>query len=80
MANLFWTRWKREYLQTVQARTKWNKPRRNLEVGDIVLIKDDNTTRNNWPLARVIQVTTDKKGLVRSVTVKTSSSTLERSN
>ena len=26
----FWTRWKREYLQHLQARAKWNKPKRNM--------------------------------------------------
>lgn len=75
LANLFWTRWKKEYLQ---ARTKWNTPKRNIEVGDIVIIKDDNTARNNWPLARVIKVIQDKKRFVRSATLKSSFSTLER--
>ena len=51
----FWTRWKREYLQHLQARAKWNKPKRNLRVGDIVLSKDPDLPRNEWKLARVIE-------------------------
>ena len=69
LAKLFWTRWKKEY---VQARTKWNTPKQIIEVGDIVIIKDDNTARNNWPLARVIKVIQDKKGFIRSATLKSS--------
>ncbi|CAB4008561.1 uncharacterized protein LOC110248158 [Paramuricea clavata] len=78
MANIFWTRWKREYLQTLQARTKWNQPKRNIEIGDIVLIKDENTARNDWPMARVVNVRQDSKGFVRSATLKLSFSTQER--
>ena len=78
MANIFWTRWKREYLQTLQARTKWNQPKRNIEIGDIVLIKDENTARNYWPMARVVNVRQDSKGFVRSATLKLSFSTQER--
>ena len=75
MANIFWTRWKREYLQTLQAITKWNQPKRNIEIGDIVLIKDENTARNYWPMARVVNVRQDSKGFVRSATLKSSFST-----
>ena len=32
LAELFWTRWRREYLQNLQVRTKWNQERRNLTV------------------------------------------------
>ena len=77
MANIFWTRWKREYLQTLQTRTKWNQPKTNIEIGDIVLIKDENTAGNEWPLARVVNIRQDSKGFVRSVTLKSSFSTLE---
>jgi hypothetical protein len=45
LADQFWIRWKNEYLQSLQSRSKWNKRHSNLEVGDIVLMKDD-TLRN----------------------------------
>ena len=78
LSNMFWSRWKREYLVTLQERQKWNTPRQNISNGDIVLIKDDNLPRNQWSMARVIQTLTDKRGFVRNVTVKTSTSTLDR--
>lgn len=30
LVNLFWTRWKKEYLLTLQERNKWMRPKRNL--------------------------------------------------
>jgi hypothetical protein len=78
LADLFWTRWKREYLQTLQARAKWTTRQPNMQVGDVVIVKDDRTIRNYWPLAIIEEVRTDKKGLVRSAIVKTATSKLER--
>ena len=78
LANLFWTRWKREYLLTLQQRQKWNEPKRNLHTGDLVLIKDDNLPRNSWSMARVSKTEPDRKGFVRSVMVKTTSTELRR--
>ncbi|CAB4017958.1 Hypothetical predicted protein, partial [Paramuricea clavata] len=78
LVEIFWTRWKREYLNTLQMRKKWNRPQRSFEIGDIVLVVDEKTSRNLWPLARVIDITPDSVGAVRSVKVKTATSTLER--
>ena len=38
LANLFWSRWIKEYLTILQSRQKWLMPKRNLVVGDIVLV------------------------------------------
>ena len=70
VANEFWSRWSKEYLQSLQARQKWTRQRRNFTEGDIVLLKDDNTCRNKWPMARVIGARRDHQGQVRSVTVQ----------
>ena len=78
LANIFWKRWVREYLPLLQERQKWTKPRRNHVVGDIVLIQDQNTPRNQWPLGRIVDVKKDKKGFVRSATVRSRNSVLER--
>ena len=66
----FWTRWKKEFLHSLQERIKWTKPRRNMQVADVVIVKDDNKARNRWSLARVIETYPNKDdGLVRSVKV-----------
>lgn len=40
MADLFWQRWTKEYLLLLQERQKWTSLKRNLKVGDIVLVVD----------------------------------------
>ena len=39
----------------------------------MVLMIDVDKVRNQWPMARVMSVNEDDQGLVRSVTVRTSS-------
>ena len=72
LANLFWRRWTSEYLPTLLERKKWNTPRTNLEVGDLVLLADESFPRGKWPLGRIVEVMPSRDGLVRTVKVKTS--------
>ena len=67
LANEFWSRWRKQYLSSLQKRQKWASVQPNLQKGDIVLIKDDSKARNSWPLGRVIETFPDQKGLVRQV-------------
>ena len=50
ISNEFWSRWRKEFLATLQDRQKWKTPLRNFRVGDIVIPKED-TPRNDWRLA-----------------------------
>ena len=70
LANQFWQRWRREYLQNLQTRKKWQSPKRNLQVGDIVIDKEDDLPRNQWMLARVVKTHTSEDGLVRKVEIE----------
>jgi hypothetical protein len=36
LADVFWRRWLKEYLPSLQRQEKWNQARRNFEVGDVV--------------------------------------------
>ena len=61
-------------------RQKWHDVRRNVRVGDIVLIKDIDLPRNHWPLSKVVTANKDDDGLVRRVCVKLANkNVLERS-
>ena len=66
----FWSQWKREYLSNISIRQKWHVPRRNLQVNDVVIIKEEILPRNQWQLARVVETTVDSDGLVRRVKVQ----------
>ena len=70
LVNEFWMRWRKDYLQSLQPRQKWVATRRNLHVGDIVIIKDDNLPRNRWKLALVEETYPDDDGLVGKVRLK----------
>ena len=70
IANEFWSRWKKEYLQSLQERQKWEDKRRNFKIGDITVVYQNNVSRNHWPMARIIDVNSDKKGLVHSVLLR----------
>ena len=52
----------------MQPRQKWTRQRRDLAIGDVVIIKDaDNLTRNKWQLARVSKTNRSQDGHVRTV-------------
>lgn len=71
MANQFWTRWKSEYLQLLQKRSKWVQHSKNFNLGDLVLVINESTPRGSWPKALVEEIFPDKFGLVRRVRVRT---------
>ena len=65
LVDLFWTRWRREYLVLLQQRQKWQKNDRSHRVGDLVLVVDNLTPRNEWSLGRICEVKEDTEGRVR---------------
>ncbi|KAK3712744.1 hypothetical protein QZH41_003350 [Actinostola sp. cb2023] len=71
LADVFWRRWLKEYLPSLQARQRWNRTSRNFSINDIVLVMDDNSPRSSWPLGRILDVHCNRRdGLVRSVKTK----------
>ena len=78
LANDFWRRWTRQYLPELQRRQKWLSKCRNVKVGDLVLIINENTPRGVWPIALVKETFSSDDDLIRSVKVKTASSEFVR--
>lgn len=70
LADTFWERWRREYLSTLQSRTKWQNRRPDLKEGDIVLMKDHQVKRNEWPMAMVVKTFPSGDRVTRKVEVK----------
>ena len=63
----FWSRWSHEYLQQLQRAVKWHKPQKNYEVGDIVLLTENETYKTQWITAKVVAVYPGRDGVVRAV-------------
>ena len=68
--NEFWCCWRKEFLQSPQERKKQTNTKTNLKVGDIAVLQEANTIRNDCLVCRVIQTFCDQKGFVRSVRLK----------
>ncbi|GFX25927.1 uncharacterized protein TNCV_2899521 [Trichonephila clavipes] len=78
MTQHFWNRWSSEYLTLLQSRSKWRIVQKNLDIGDLVLIKHDNSPPLQWKLGKVTETFPGKDGKVRVVKVKTQTSELVR--
>ncbi|CAI6349887.1 unnamed protein product [Macrosiphum euphorbiae] len=68
----FWRRWSTEYLHTLQERGKWTRDQPNIEVGQMVTIRDSLAPPLEWRLGRVLEVLPGADGVVRVVRVLTS--------
>ena len=71
LANIFWCRWQKEYLPTLQLRWKWQHDTRNLKEGDLVLLCFKELAQNDWPLARVTKALPSADGKVRKMQLVT---------
>ena len=76
--NSFWKRWRHDYLLAQNVRKKWHNPSHEDLLNKVVLIQEDNLSRNEWKMGRIIETVKSKDGLIRTVIVKTSTSTLKR--
>ena len=71
-ADLFWQRWRSEYLTMLQKRHKWMLPQKNVRPNSLVLIKDDKVPRCSWPKAVVKSIILDRDQLCRRAVLRTS--------
>ncbi|XP_062713798.1 uncharacterized protein LOC109415410 [Aedes albopictus] len=74
----FWTRWSNEYITTLQKRSKWFKEPIKLRNGLLVILQEDHTPPQSWRLGRIIDTHPGKDGIIRVVTVRTSSGIYRR--
>ena len=75
----FWRRLHREYLNELNIRNKWSKGSHGIREGTIVILSEDNVPPIQWPLGRIIKIQPGADGIIRTATVRTATSTLDRS-
>ena len=78
MFQTFWSIWSKQYLFTLQQRTKWTKINSDLNLGDLVAIKEDNLPPLKWKLGRISELHPGPDGLIRVITVQTQNGPLKR--
>jgi hypothetical protein len=78
LAGVFWCRWLKEYVPTLQQRVKWHNPTRNFRVNDVVLVVTESSARAGWPLGRIVEVYPGLDGMIRKAAVKSNGVTLLR--
>ena len=78
LSDVFWKRWKNEYMPELTKRSKWTDRNINFKVDELALLQDENLRRGKWPLARVTKVTKGDDGAVRVVEIRTKDGTYIR--
>ncbi|CAK1545369.1 unnamed protein product [Leptosia nina] len=78
MNKQIWEKWSLDYLQQLQSRSKWRSPSKNIEVGDVVVVREDHIPPGKWALGRVTEVHPGRDGYVRIVSLKTKNGVIKR--
>lgn len=79
MIQLFWKSWSRDYLNTLQQKYKWKVEKNDLQIGDIVLIIEDNLPPSKWMKGRITATPVGTDGRVRMVSMQTKDRVIKRS-
>lgn len=74
-----WKRWSIDYLSGLQPRTRWTQQRDNVNVGTLVLLKDDNLPPLKWRYGRILRVCRGADNHIRVVVVRTADGEYTRS-
>ena len=63
----FWRTWMKLFFPSLVVRQKWHVEKRNVQVKDVVVVRDSNALRGEWRLAIVSKCYPDRLGKVRNV-------------
>ena len=79
LAEMFWRRWRQEYLPLLQQRAgPSTRSKTNVREGGVVLLVDDSVPRGVWPMGRVEEAYAGADGRVRTVRVRARGATYVR--
>lgn len=74
----FWIQWKNDYLNQLQLRNKWYTKNPEINVNDLVMVKDESLPASKWAMGRIVQKHPGSDGHTRVVSVKTAKNTIKR--
>ncbi|KRX36934.1 hypothetical protein T05_6818 [Trichinella murrelli] len=74
----WWKRWKAEYVTNLNIRQKRYNSGNAPNIGDIVLVSENNVPRRNWKLGKIVQLYPRQDGIVRTVKVQLAGGTVNR--
>ncbi|UYV79873.1 hypothetical protein LAZ67_18000951, partial [Cordylochernes scorpioides] len=75
--DYFWNRWSCVYLHQLQERRKWRTSDPDVNIGDLVMLKEKNKPLQ-WKLARIVQIFPGEDDHVRVVLLRTPKGLLKR--
>ena len=78
MFSHFWKIWHKQYITSLPVHIKRFKKKCSLHKNSIVIVKEDNIPRLQWPLGRVLEVYKGRDGLIRSAKIKTAKGIIVR--
>ena len=70
LADAFWKVWLRDYFPCLMIRQKWHIKKRQVCVGDVVIVKDANAIRGDWQIGQVEKVYCGNDQICRKVDVR----------
>ncbi|CAI6377488.1 unnamed protein product [Macrosiphum euphorbiae] len=78
-SQIIWKKWSREYLNQLQERKMWAVEKGpKLDIGTVVLVRDENLSPLYWKLGRVTSVQRGPDEIIRSAEVKLEKGSITR--
>ena len=74
----FWQVWRNEYLTSLPSNLTNSHSHRNIERGQVVLVREDFDKRKAWLMGVIVNVWESSDNIVRSATVKIGDKTYDR--
>ncbi|XP_035890577.1 uncharacterized protein LOC118507144 [Anopheles stephensi] len=77
-AQGFWHRWRNEYVKSLNGHRNVKRSIQELNVGDLVIVKDEQLPAVKWPLARIVEKHPGPDSVTRVVTLRTANGIIKR--
>ena len=68
--NHFWDKWQADYLATLSIDKKWLGDDTKIKPGDVVILKPESMEKNQWRLARILNIHKTKDGEYDSASIR----------